>query len=59
MFFYGFVSEKLLQPICSDSKEEAILELRLRFGPNIVLISEDEFRKKFEKEVFNFLPCIK
>lgn len=59
MLFYGLVKDYLIQPIYSDSKEDALLELRLGFGSNIVLISEDEFREKLKKEVFNFLPCIK
>lgn len=59
MLFYGLVKDDLIQPIYCDSKEDALLELRLRFGPNIVFISEDEFRENFKKEVFNFLPCIK
>lgn len=59
MLFYCLVKNDLIQPIYCDSKEDALLELRLRFGSNIVLISEDEFREKIKKEVFKFLPCIK
>lgn len=52
MLFYGLVKDDLIQPIYCDSREDALLELRLRFGSNLVLISEDEFREKLKKRSF-------
>ena len=61
MLYYYIIDDVFVQPIEADYKEDAISELRLRFGDvdGGVLMSEAVFLKDYADRGYKVLPVIR
>lgn len=59
MLLYGIVNESIIQPIEVEFEEDAILEMKLRFGTGVRVITKEEFEADYKKQDLEMLPLIK
>lgn len=61
MLYYYIIDDVFVQPIEADYKEDAISELRLRFGDvdGGVFVTEAIFLRDYADRVYKVLPVIK
>lgn len=61
MLYYYIIDDVFVQPIEDDYKEDAISELRLRFGDvdGGVLVTEAIFLRDYADKGYKVLPVIK
>ena len=59
MLLYGIVNESIIQPIEVDFEEDARLEMQLRFGAGVRVITKEEFEANYKKQDLEMLPLIK
>lgn len=59
MMFYGIVDNDLVQPIEADNMDDALLELRLRFGSDVKVVAEEEYEKNYRGKTLRILQVIR
>ena len=59
MLLYGIVNESIIQPIEVEFEEDARLEMKLRFGVGVRVITKEEFEVNYKKQDLEMLPLIK
>lgn len=60
LLYYYIIDEDLVQPIMAENEEEALAEIRLRFGVSEAnIITEARYKNDYSDRIYRELPIMK